>query len=120
MAQLWSLARIKRMPPWLTMWIARWIGGERFRKTTPDDYRRGFAYTFFAGLMFIIGGIFGQSFLDHARPVSIWIASTITGCVVIFGATAWARKVPAAVSLLLTFITWALFLLLALHRTHIL
>jgi predicted MFS family arabinose efflux permease len=108
------------MPPWLAVWIARWASGEKFRKATPEDYRWHFASFFFAGVLMIVGTIFGRRFLDHASSVSIWICATVVMVAMVFGAIAWARRVPAAVSLILAIVTWGVFVWLALRETHIL
>ena len=114
------LAVITLMPAWLLVWIARWISGERFRKATSVDYRLHFGSLFLAGILMIVGTVFGHPFLDHASALSIWICGTIAITVLVFGAIAWARLVPAAVSLVLAIITWGVFVWLALRMTHVL
>jgi hypothetical protein len=108
------------MPPWLLVWIARWSGGERFRKATPEDYRLHFGSFFFGGLLIIAVTTFGRRFMDRASSVSIWIWATVAMCILVFGAIAWARRVPAIVSLALGIVAWVVFVFLALRQTHIL
>lgn len=100
----------------LVSWIGRWISGERFRKATSEDYRLELGFFFFSGLIMIVGPISGGRFLDHASPVSLWIAVTSAMCLFVFGAIAWARRVPAAVSLVLGLVAWAVFAWLAWPR----
>ncbi len=105
------------MPPWLAIWIARFASGERFRKATAEDYRLHFASFFFGGVLMIVTMTFGQRFLDHAGSVGIWICATVVMCVLVFGAFAWARRVPAVVSLVLGIVTWGVFVWIALRAT---
>ena len=65
----------------------------------------------------VVGVLFGRPFLDHASGVSIWICGTVAIAILVFGAIAWARIVPAAVSLLLAIITWGAFVWIALRAT---
>ena len=119
-AELFSLGVITFMPGWLLLWIARWSSGERPRKATSADYRLHFGSFFFAGVLMDVGVLFCRPFLDHASAVSIWICATVTLGVLVFGAIAWARLVPAAVSLTLAIITWGAFVWIALRQTHVL
>jgi len=105
------------MPPWLAIWIARIASGERFRKATSEDYRLHFGSLFFSGVFMIVGMTFGRRFLDHASSVSIWIWATIAMCALVFGGITWARRVPAAVSLVLGIVTWGVFLWMAMRET---
>ena len=43
------------MFPWLTIWIARFTSGERFRKATSGDYRLHFGLLFLCGVLMIVG-----------------------------------------------------------------
>lgn len=104
---------------WLLVWIARWSSGERFRKATSEDYRLHFGSFFFGGMLLIVVTAFGRRFLDHASSMRIWICATVTMCALVFGAIVWARRVPAAVSLVLGIITWGVLVWLALRQTHI-
>ena len=104
------------MPPWLAIWIARFASGERFRKATSEDYRLHFGSLFLSGVVMIVGMTFGGRFLDHSNSVSIWICATIAMCILVFGSFAWARCVPAAISLVLGIITWGVFVWMALTR----
>ncbi len=104
------------MPPWLAIWISRFASGERLRKATSEDYRLHFGSLFFGGVLMIVGMTFGKRLLDHASSVSIWICATIAICVWVFGALAWGRRIPAAVSLVLGIATWAVFVWMALTR----
>jgi hypothetical protein len=79
-----------------------------------------FGSLFFAGVLMIVGTLFGQPFLDHASAVSTWICGTVAIAVVVFGAIAWARVVPAAVSLTLAILTWGAFVWIMLRQTHVL
>lgn len=103
------------MPPWFLVWIGRWLSGERFRKATSQDYRLHFAGLFFSGIWMIVVTAFGQRFLSHAGAVSIWIAAVVAMTVLFLGTFALARVLPAAVSLVLGIIVWAVFALLVLH-----
>lgn len=104
------------MPPWLAIWIARFASGERFRKANSEDYRLHFGSLFFSGVLMVVGMKFGRRFLDHASSVSIWICATIAMCALYFGVFAWARRVPASVSLTLGIVTWGVFAWMALTR----
>src|SRR6185295_241971 len=97
------------MPPWLTRWIARWASGERFRKATLDDYRFHFAPFFFFGMLMVIVEIFGRRSFEYAGPLCLWICITVAMCASVFGCIAWARRVPAMVSLLLGALSWGVF-----------
>jgi hypothetical protein len=104
------------MPPWLAIWIARFASGERFRKATSEDYRLHFGSLFFGGLLMILCMAFGRRFLDHASSVSIWICATVAMCALFFGTYTWARRVPAAISLILSIVTWGVFAWMMLTR----
>jgi hypothetical protein len=103
----------------LSIWNLRSIGGERFLKATSDDYRRGLALAFIAGLMFLAQFEFGGTFFYCEGAVAIWLCAIVAGCVLVFGSAWWARKVSTATSLALTLITWATFTMLALTQADI-
>jgi len=108
------------MPPWLLVWLGRWLSGERFRKATSRDYRYQFAGLLFFAVFMIVCMQFGQRFLDHASALSIWVAATVAMAIFFFTTLAWARLVPAGVSLVLGIIAWVVFALLMLHAQHVL
>ncbi|MGC3991256.1 MAG: hypothetical protein QM796_16565 [Chthoniobacteraceae bacterium] len=108
------------MPPWLLVWIIRWISGERFRKATPEDYRYHFGAFFWSGVFMIFGTVFGEHFLDHASAVSLWMAAVVSMSVLLCCTLLWARLVPAAVSLGLAVVAWGAFVWLALRATQVL
>ena len=107
------------MPPWLLIWIARWASGERLRKATSEDYRLHFGVFFLTGVfMFFV--TLGEPILNRASALLIFILTAVSVVVLFFGAFAWARLVPAAISLLLAILTWGGFVWFALWKTHVL
>ena len=98
------------MPPWLTIWIARFASGERFRKATSHDYRLWAGFTFFIPVYFGLFMGFGRPFMDRASAVAIWSVLTPVGVVLVFGSFLWARFVPAKVFWTLAVIAWSLML----------
>ncbi len=102
------------MPPWLLLWIARFAAGERWRKATSADYRLGFGGLFLGGVFMIVGVKLGKRFLGQASAVTLWFCFTAAVSVLIFGTIAWSRRVPAAVSLALSVISWGVFVWMAL------
>jgi len=108
------------MPPWLLLWIARWASGERFRKATSEDYRFHFGMFFLMGVFMFLFVTLGEPILDHASALMIWIFTTVLLVLLLFGAFAWARLVPAAISLLLAIVTWGAFVWFTLWKTHVL
>jgi len=117
-AQFWNVSlSFTSMPSWLLIWIARWTSGERFRKATSEDYRWHFSTAFFSGVLMIIGMTLGSTFLEHASAISIWICGTAVVIASYFGATAWARFVPAVISLVLAIIAWGAFAWIFLEKT---
>ncbi len=70
--------------------------------------------------MTILVTMFGGRFLDHATAISIWICAIIVMSVLFFVGFAWARLVPAVVSLVMAIITWGFFVWLALRDTDVL
>ena len=108
------------MPPWLIIWIARWASGERFRKATSEDYRLHFGAFFLAGVLALLAMTLGERILDHASALIIWIFATACIVLCVFGAIAWARLVPATVSLLLAIITWGGLVWFMLWKTQVL
>ena len=105
------------MPPWLTVWIARWLSGERFRKATSRDYRIHFAGLFFTGAFVVFMQAFGQPFMNHASAFRLWLAATVTIIVLLVAGFTWARFCPAALSLALGIIAWGAFVCLALRHS---
>lgn len=110
------------MPGWLFIFIGRWISGERFRKATSKDYRLHFGAFFLSGLMMLIflGTGLVSSFLDRADALSLGVAWTVVVALLVFGSFTWARIVPAAVSLILAILTWAIFVWIMLRQSHVL
>ena len=108
------------MPPWLIIWIARWASGERFRKATSEDYRLHFGAFFLTGVLAFLGMTLGKPILDHASAFIIWMVATVSIVLCFFGVIAWARLVPAAVSLLLAIVTWGGLVWFMLWKTHVL
>src|ERR1700761_1242019 len=82
------------MPGWVLIWIERWASGEKFRKATPEDYRRQFGMLFASGLFMIVTVTFGFLFMEQAKPITLGMTFVIVGVVVIFGGLAWSRVVP--------------------------
>jgi hypothetical protein len=83
-------------------------------------YRLHSCLLFFIGALMDIGLLFGVPFLEHASAMSLWIYGTVLIAVLVFGAIAWVRFVPAAVSLTLATIAWGAFGWIVLRRTHVL
>jgi hypothetical protein len=89
--------------------LARWSSGERFRKSTPADwrYQSGFFFLLPVAIMAVI--YFGHPFMEHASATQIFLA--MTGFIIGFTAAlfTWAKFVPAMVSVILGIIAWAAF-----------
>jgi hypothetical protein len=103
----------------LSLDIVRWMGAERVLKATSEHYRRGLALAFIAGLMFIARSAFGEQFFYRVGTLTTCLCAVAAGCVLIFGSAWCARKFSIATSLILTVVTWATFLLLALTQTDV-
>src|SRR2546426_9403961 len=69
------------MPPWLTIWIARFASSERFRKATSHDYRlwAGFAF-FHSGLFWPIYGIRQAIHGQNKRRCDLVCVDSRWGC----------------------------------------
>jgi|SRR5580692_11059770 hypothetical protein len=94
------------MPPWLSVWIARWLGVEKPRKATPYDYRLWFGVLFLTPVLMVAFERSGNRFFD-ASTFTLWIFVTVYMLVVLIGCIVWARFVPAMVSLVLAVLAWA-------------
>ena len=93
------------MPPFLWIWIARYISGERMEKSRPVHYRLGFAFLFLFPIW-----VFGLSkflSLNTESSLQIWLFGTIFAVTFFFSAVVWARHVPAKVSVVLAICAWA-------------
>ncbi|HWA86166.1 MAG TPA: hypothetical protein VG710_08095 [Opitutus sp.] len=97
------------MPPWLKLWIGRWLAGERLEKAKPGDYRTAFGFLFLMPVFLLVFMKIGRAAFDSSSGVVLWAFSSAAigfGLVVLF---AWSRFVPARVSLVLGIIAWAAF-----------
>jgi hypothetical protein len=94
------------MPPWLTIWFARWAGGERIEKSKPEDYRYWFGVPGQLPLLVMAGTsvpIFAFS------GITLWIAATAFGICAFGVAHLWARFIPARMSLIIAIPAWVAF-----------
>ena len=95
--------------------IIRWSSGERFRKSTPTDWRRHSAFFVVLPIFLMAAGYFGHSFMEHANTTLIWLAFVLG--MVVFGAVwlSWAKFVPSFVLLILGVFAWVGFALFSWH-----
>lgn len=104
------------MNGWLFVAILRLMGGERFRKATPQDYRYHSASFLFIPVFLILGAKLGQHFLDRASAARIWVFMTCYGTAWIFFILFWSKHVSAKISWTLGGIAWAVTVFLALNN----
>jgi hypothetical protein len=98
------------MPPWLLVYLSRWLGGERLRKATPYDYRWHFGFLFLFPVLTVLFLKCGKRFFD-ASIFTVWLYLTVYGLVGFFVCIVWARFVPATVSLVLAVLAWAVWII---------
>jgi hypothetical protein len=98
------------MPPWLTIWIIRFVSGERFRKATPRDNRFWSGFFFLFPIYFFVMMAFERPFLHNASAVTIWLVLTPVCVALVFGSFLWARLVPARISWTLAAVAWPVLL----------
>src|SRR5262245_60707334 len=91
----------------------RLLLGDRYRKTRPNERRLDSGFFLFIPIWAWLGVHFGQSFLDRAGPVSLWVCAMcwIFACGLCLWI--WARFVPAFVSWWLAGFVWVITLWLA-------
>jgi hypothetical protein len=103
----------RRMNFWFFSFFTRIIGGERFRKATPNEYRFYSAFFMFMPVFPFLTSKLGRSILDNASPVRIWIFFTSACLIFFFGLLFWAKHVPAKISWTLGGVTWVVTIYLA-------
>ena len=98
---------------WVVSLITRILNGERFRKATPGEYRFYSAFFMYAPVCLFLGAKLGNSILDNAKPIGIWIFLTSIWVVFYFGILLWSKRVPAKISWTLGGVIWAITIYLA-------
>jgi len=106
---------------WLSIFLARFAMGERWRKSTPAEQRH------FAGLFFLIPvcfeiAIFTMKYarhlvrwLDTTSAVTLWLLFTIGASALCFISLFWGRHIPTKVSLILAAFAWVLLITTIIH-----
>ena len=95
------------MPPWLGVWIRRWVAGERLEKAKPRDYRMVFGFFLLMPVFMLVFGVFGGEALDSSSGLVLWVWTSIAMGVFLALLFAWSKFVPAAVSIILGLPAWA-------------
>jgi len=94
------------MPTWLTIWLGRWLGGERLRKATANDYRVWFGSLFLFPIVALSYVLINQRYLRDAGIVAIWAVLAAHMIAYLIAIFVCSRFVPAKLSLLLAFVSW--------------
>jgi hypothetical protein len=104
------------MPTWLTIWLGRWIGGERLRKATSYDYRYWFGSLFLFPIVALSLIWFYQRFFRASGVVVIWAVLAVHMLAYLIANLACGRFVPVKLSLLLAFVSWGVLFYLTFTR----
>ena len=102
------------MPPWFTIWIARFASGERMRKTESADFRYWFGVLFLFPLTVGLFIRFGAQLFDRSTFV-VWLGVALLAVASFFLAKLWSRFVPAVVSFVLALLVWTVAFWIAWH-----
>lgn len=104
------------MNGWLFVAILRFLGGERFRKATPQDYRVHSAFFVLFPILLLTGLKFGRPLLDHHSEAVLWVVVTAGGALFFCTILYWSKHVSAKISWTLGGIVWAVTVFLALNN----
>ena len=102
---------------WLYLFIARLVGGERWRKATPAERRYFAGVFFFVPVAFMLLLVLQRShsrilrFFDSGA-LPLWIVFTVGISATMFCCIVWSRHVSARTSLVLAILAWFVLLLL--------
>jgi hypothetical protein len=92
---------------WLKTFIARLVGGEGRKKTTPKDWRLAGSIFFLVPVFLWLFAHLGRHFLDNAEVAMIWLYSVIAGVILLLATAFCVKVVPTKILFILAAIAWA-------------
>jgi hypothetical protein len=98
------------MPPWIYIWIARLLSGERLEKASPDESR------FLAALFVVIPVYFSlmvwliasKTLQNYLSAWWAWLVFTSLLCGIFFSAVLWSKYIHKRASYWIGTVFWAL------------
>jgi len=108
------------MPPWLLIYLGRAASGERFRKATTNDYRRGFGILALLPIfLFASEPVFSGPLANTTKFFPIWVFAAISMAIFAVFIFFVFPKVPALFWLLIAALFWPLFIWYAWHHSGV-